>query len=157
MCQNKMNTFVELKKENNLSTFKFILWTLITFGIYQFVWIYRVNKSIKKLLGVEVKSNAYIITLIILNYSPFFIALIGIITSLAFLESVNSIIDFIAFFILIEWVNFARYVLTYYSLGEYNIKLKTKSFYIIIFNIFYINYLINYLGDEKRFNANQSD
>lgn len=150
-----MNAIVELKKANNLSTFKFIIWTLITLGIYQLVWIYRVNKSIKKLLGVEVKSNAYIMTLIMLYFAPFFIALIGVITALVYLKNFNDIIDFIGLFMWIEWANVARYVLTYYCLGEYNIKLKTKFFYVIIFNIFYINYLINYLGDEKRFSANQ--
>ncbi|OCG00812.1 DUF4234 domain-containing protein [Gilliamella sp. wkB112] len=149
-----MKTIVELKKENNLSTFKFIIWSLITIGIYQLVWVYRVNKSIKKLLGVEVKSNAYIETIIILYFAPFFIALIGVITAIFYLKNLNNIIDYIGLFMWIEWANFARYVLTYYCLGEYNIKLKTKSFYVIIFNVFYINYLINYLGDEKRFSAN---
>ncbi|WP_370516472.1 DUF4234 domain-containing protein [Gilliamella sp. Pra-s60] len=49
----KMNRFNFLKQKNNLTTFRFILFSIITLGIYNVVWFYKRNKLIQNTLGVK--------------------------------------------------------------------------------------------------------
>ncbi|MWN31038.1 DUF4234 domain-containing protein [Gilliamella sp. Pra-s54] len=48
-----MNRFNFLKQKNNLTTFRFILFSIITLGIYNVVWFYKRNKLIQNTLGVK--------------------------------------------------------------------------------------------------------
>lgn len=147
-----MDVIVSLKKANNLSTLKFIFFSIVTLDIYELVWIYQTNQSINKRLGVKVKSQSYIILLSVLVTISFLDNVLSLLELNNPFEKFNNIIDIIKYLMFVEWSNYARYVLTYYCLGEYNLNVKTKSFYMILFNIYYINYLINFLGDTKHIN-----
>lgn len=142
----KMNRFNLLKKENNLTTFRFILFSIITFGIYNVVWFYKRNKLIQNMLGIKIVSDIYVIILIILNVDLFFVDVISMLYKNNLFEIISNILLFVTAIMFFIWANCARKVLTYYCWGEYNIKPKTKPVYAIIFGVFYINYLINSLG-----------
>ncbi|SCB98153.1 hypothetical protein GA0061080_10148 [Gilliamella intestini] len=141
-----MNRLNFLKQENNLTTFRFVLFSIITLGIYSVVWFYKRNKLIQNALGVKIVSDIYVIILIILNVVLFCADVISILYENNLFEITSNILFFVSVVMFSIWANCARSVLTYYCWGEYNIKPKTKSVYAVILGVFYINYLINALG-----------
>lgn len=141
-----------LKQKPRLRTFDFILLSIITLGLYDLIWIYNNNKFISKLTGITVTNTHFLIILLsttawgsLLDSAPeenFHFHLIG------------GVLTITSYIMTIIWSNNARVALTYHCLGQYNFKLKTTSFYILIFNVFYINYVLNSLRklDEKHDN-----
>jgi len=136
-----------LKKENNLKTFQFLLLSLLTLGLYDYVWIHRMNKLIKQIIGMKVVPNYYFIILLsVTAWGGFFYNSFDI-NSIFYI--LGTILMIISFMMSVVWANKVKNILIYHCLGQYNINIKTNSFYIIIFNVLYINYIINSQGKIK--------
>lgn len=136
-----------LKQENNLKTFLFFLLAIVTLGLYELLWMYNTNKLIKRLTGIKVTSNCFVIVLFsITGWGLFFSGFSDVNSPFYFLA---NILAMIAWFMSVTWSNAAKNALIYHCLGKYNLKLKTNTFYVVIFNVFYINYIINSLGKSE--------
>ncbi|WP_392553391.1 DUF4234 domain-containing protein [Orbus wheelerorum] len=137
-----------LKQDNNLTTFHFLLLSLLTLGLYDYVWMYKMNKSINQIIGMKVVSNYFII--ILLSAAAWGSLLNNSFAINSIFYFIGTIFIIISFIMSVVWANKAKNTLIYHCLGQYNMNVKTNNFYIVIFNIFYINYIINSLSDIKK-------
>lgn len=136
-----------LKQENNLKTFTFILLSIVTLGGYDLLWIYNTNKSINRFTGMKVVSNFFVVVLLSFTAWSW---LFGCYTDIPYFPFLNTIFSLISFIMTIVWSNAAKNALIYHCMAKYNLKLKTNNFYIVIFNVLYINYIINSLDNSYR-------
>ncbi|MCX8727067.1 DUF4234 domain-containing protein [Gilliamella sp. B2838] len=141
-----------LKQENNLKTFTFILLSIVTLGVYDLLWIYNTNKSINRFTGMKVVSNFFVVVLLSFTAWSWLFACY---TDIPYFPFLNTIFSLISFIMTIVWSNAAKNALIYHCMGKYNLKLKTNNFYIVIFNVLYINYIINSLDNSNRTLNNQ--
>ncbi len=136
----------EFCQEFGYSTTMVVLLGMVTFGIYYFIWLAERRKPMNDIAQKEIYDKNMLI----------FAAVFGGLTSM--LAPVN--IPGIA--ILIVWFNIAYSVLMIvmawkigvwlenYSLNQWGIKIKASRFLLVIFNIFYVNYLINKIGEYEQ-------
>jgi len=141
-------TPMEFKEEFGDSTTRVVLLGMVTFGIYYFIWLAERRKPMNRLAEKEIYDKNMLI----------FAAVFGGLTSILAPMNVAGVE------ILIVWFNIAYSVLMIvmawkigawlekYSLYNWGIKLKASRFLLIIFNIFYVNYLINKVAslDEQQ-------
>ncbi len=138
----------EFKEEFGDSTTRVVLLGMVTFGIYYFIWLAERRKPMNRLAEKEIYDKNMLI----------FAAVFGGLTSMLAPISVAGVE------ILIVWFNIAYSVLIIvmawkigvwleqYSFYQWGIKLKASRFLFVIFNIFYVNYLINKIAllDEQQ-------
>ncbi len=129
----------EFKEEFGDSTTRVVLLGMVTFGIYYFIWLAERRKPMNNLAGKEIYDKNMLI------FAAIFGGLTGILAPMKF-TGVE---------ILIVWFNIGYSILMIimawkigvwfenYSLAQWGIKLKASRFLLVIFNIFYVNYLIN--------------
>ncbi len=136
----------EFQKQFGDSTIRVVLLGMFTFGIYYFIWLAERRKPMNELASREIYDHNMLI----------FAAVFGGLTTM--LTSVN--IPAVA--ILIIWFDVAYSVimviiawkigvwLEEYSKHKWLIELKASRFLLVIFNIFYVNYLINKIAEIDR-------
>ncbi len=136
-------TPMEFKEEFGDSTTRVVLLGMVTFGIYYFIWLAERRKPMNRLAEKEIYDKNMLI----------FTAVFGGLTSILAPLNVAGVE------ILIVWFNVAYSVLMIvmawkigvwleqYSFYQWGIKLKASRFLLVIFNIFYVNYLINRIAE----------
>lgn len=128
-----------LKVATNTKTANLVLLSIATAGIYPIIWISENHKKIDAITKSKTADSVYIIWMAVtlglggaLSYTgDDLIDLIGAILSLA------------AGVLYIIWAFRARTALQSYALNEYKMDLPMNKFYTFIFNLYYINYVIN--------------
>lgn len=148
-----MSTIGTLKNKLSLGTGKFVLLSIATLGIYDIVWLYRVQPMIEEEAGETIADkNYYIYAAAALGWMGFWQGLTNSDDSGAALEGLAAVANLVVLALYIYWSFKAKSVLTRYALRKYQLELKTNAFYTVIFQIFYINYCINNLPEvlEKR-------
>ena len=141
----KKSKFEELKKEINLSTLNFVIFSIITLGIYNLLWLYKNNQIISKKLELNFISNGLIIILSVLYAIQISIPdgchkkekaialLFGLLITLIILM-IETVIAFKA-----------KTIIEISVKNIYNIELKMNGFFTFLFSLFYINFYINKL------------
>ena len=119
---------------------------MATVGMYPLLWLYRNCPIIDKVTGYRTASNTYIIWIAVCigvgrTFSGYSEEGLGV---LAGILSVASSILYIV------WAFKAKKALQEYALNEHRVNLKMNAFYTFVFNVYYINYCINGLPEEKR-------
>lgn len=138
-----MNPIKQLQQELNLSTCRFLIYDILTLGLYGLAWIYLTNSMINRFLNIQVKSPTYLLVFTI------FYAWIDVLLGLPDLPYYQILIDIGYIFMLIKfimgfiWANTARYNLIYFCLAKYHVELKTNTLWVVLFNCYYVNFLIN--------------
>ena len=141
-----MKEIKQLHQQIGLSTLKFVIFYILTLGFYDMVWLYSANNAFEKCLNTKVKSATYLIMYVIVcAWSNFFLSFPDEESYQIFL-AIGACLNFVQFVMGFIWANSARYQLTYHCLAKHNIQLKTHTIYVLLFNYFYINYLINQLA-----------
>lgn len=142
-----MQDISELKNKINLKTFHFFLLALFSGGIYTFMWMYKNQTIINKVVAKEIVSNNFIILIATLyGFSLNFLGEANFFVSITVL-----IIGVINFFVLSAiWAFKNKSALQEYVLITYKVDLKMNVFYTFLFGSLYINYCINDLSEVKR-------
>ncbi len=128
------------------STIKVIILGLLTAGIYFFIWIAERKRQWDKLAGKEVfNENLLISAAIASGLSTFF--------SMSQIAGYNdaSMANIFSFIYSILMVVIAWKIGVWFELycaKEFKVDIKVNKILLIIFNIFYINYLFNTLPFE---------
>jgi len=141
----------ELKKMINLPTGKFVLFTIITGGIYPILWISKYANSIKETFEIEDYNFPK-------NFDFYLAITVGLdyyFSSLAIYDSIFSLIG--SFLSLGSWILYIIWAfkvkngILKYANEKMKINYSMNAFYTFLFTVYYINYCINELGeiDEK--------
>jgi hypothetical protein len=135
----------DLKNEIGQKTVNMISLVIASFGVYAIVWIVERYKVFNRLAGKEVVSNKLIIWTTIV---------FGLNAAMSRLGPKFILIMFIAqialfvFYVIIAF-KFAKVMDEFYA-KEFKLDLKFNKFYLIIFNLYYINYSINELEEIEQ-------
>ncbi|MCD6533282.1 MAG: DUF4234 domain-containing protein [Deltaproteobacteria bacterium] len=133
----------DLKTEIGQKTINMVLLGLATLGIYYIIWLIERYKVFNKLAGKEVISRNFIIWIA---------AMMGISSIFSYagdpsVEAIGSLLDLVWMIMcIIVSFKYSKIMDEYYA-KEFKLDLKFNKFYLIIFNIFYINYCVNELEE----------
>lgn len=151
MCNNKNQTSdVALRKT---STVKLVILSLITLGIYWYIWLWKLITDVNKLYpqaGKRIHRYNWFCALIGLDLISMVLDIKGI--QQEFIINIADIIWLILNLILTLQIlkNIERYVKE-----RFDIKLKHSIFGWLIFGSFYINYKINRLNQSIQIGIEQ--
>ena len=141
-----MQNISELKEKINMTTWKLVLLTIATCGIYPILWLTIHYKTINTVTKKPTIDTTYIIWIG---------ACIGFSNGLkgTYNETLNLLVLFLSvagYVLYVVWAFKAKNALQEYALNEHKVDLRMNPFYTILFHIFYINYCINDLPEAKR-------
>lgn len=126
-----------LKNRINTKTLNFVLLTIVTFGLYPIMWIYKNHNVISEVTKQGVFKDSYTIVMAVC---------VGLESLAGFDIQVDLLLIIPEIILGVLYVMFslnARKALQSYALNEYKIKLKMNYLYTVIFSAYYINYCIN--------------
>lgn len=141
-----MSSLNTLKDRLATSTWKLVLLTVATAGLYPILWLAQTTQ----LLREETKAR------VVATWYP--IWLIGVAGWVSALYSTRDrdLAEFASGLTLgmailyIVWAFKAKKALEEYAINQYRVDPKMNSFFTFFLNIYYINYCINDLPDEER-------
>lgn len=141
-----MTSITELKDAVNTKTLNLVLLTIATGGIYPILWMYRNSPNISSITKKFICDETFIIWLAVC------LGLSGMLsgTGEEVVDFISGILAIAGVVLYIVWGFKARSALQEYALHEHKIDLRMNGFYTFIFTIYYINYCINDLPEDKR-------
>lgn len=140
-----MTNITELKDAVNVETTKFVLLSIATLGVYNVLWLWRQSPKIASITNANIFGDTFFIWVAVcLGWSP---VLQG--TGDLSLDMISLLIVIANSVLYIVWAFKAKAALESYALNEHRINLRLNAFYTFLFNLYYINYCINDLPEEK--------
>lgn len=139
-----MNQINELKDRVNTTTLRLLLLSGATAGIYPVLWIYRTNGIIREVTGHKMVGDGFIF---------WYAGLLGYGLALGgdgFIAVAGGLCTMASGVLILIWTFKARAALTRYALEEFKLDLKMNAFYSVVFYVFYVNFCINAMEEEKR-------
>lgn len=141
-----MSAINEMKDKIDTKTLNLVLLTIVTAGIYLFLWLYRSNQIISETTKVRLVDNTYIVWLAVC------LGLSG-----AFSGTGDEVFDFVSGALVIAtnvlyivWAFKAKKAISEYALTEHKVDLRMNAIYTFFLSAFYINYCVNDLPEEQR-------
>jgi len=144
-----MNDISLLSQRLATPTLNFVLLSIVTFGVWPLLWLYKKQEIISETTGYPLYGNLFIIWLAVCfgvgrqmaamaspdlaGYDPTSDALLGL----------SAVLSLACAVMYIVWAFKARTALRHYALNTFRFDLKMNAFYTVVFNVFYINYCIN--------------
>ncbi|STR23082.1 DUF4234 domain-containing protein [Klebsiella oxytoca] len=144
-----MTEISTLSQRLNTPTLHFVLLSLVTFGVWPLLWLYKKQDIISDTTGMPVYGNVFIIWLAVCfgigrqmaaTASPDMMGYDPVSDTLLALSGLLSLACAVMY---IVWAFKARAALRHYALNTFHFDLKMNAFYTVVFNIFYITYCIN--------------
>jgi len=136
-------TSKEFSENFGESTIKVIILGILTFGIYFFIWLSERRRGWKDLAGKEVFNKNLLIAAAICSGLSSYLSIIQI----ALYGRVHGTdifsVSYSILMIVISWKIGNWFEL--YCAKEFKVDLKVNKILLILFNIFYLNYLFNTL------------
>ncbi|MFY3772419.1 MAG: DUF4234 domain-containing protein [Pseudomonadota bacterium] len=143
-----MPDFDSLSKKLNTPTLQFVLLTLLTAGLYPFIWLYKTSQLIESETQQQAIHPYYYLALLALCGWELLLGDAWIVASVGEgIYEFSSVLSKICMILLIVWSFKAKRLLQIYYLKNYGIDIKPNTFYTLIFGVYYINFLINSLAD----------
>ncbi len=144
-------TGYEISQKNGLSTWKLLGLAIITNQAFLYYWMKKMTELVEVFSGKRVwKDSAFIILLSLLLWVPF-ICLDGALSDLGSSASFGIMGWFClaGAIMILQWSFSMRREITLYAITKLGMsEYKMNAFYTFIFNVYYINYCLNDLGDE---------
>ncbi|HII4325750.1 TPA: DUF4234 domain-containing protein [Enterobacter cloacae] len=144
-----MNDISLLSQRLATPTLHFVLLSIVTFGVWPLLWLYKKQEIISETTGYPLYGNLFIIWLAVCfgvgrqmaamaspdlaGYDPTSDALLGL----------SAVLSLACAVMYIVWAFKARTALRHYALNTFRFDLKMNAFYTVVLNVFYINYCIN--------------
>ncbi len=119
---------------------------MVTFGIYYIIWLLDRYKVFNEMANSEIISRNFIVSIAILMGISLLLGSLGDPTIALF----ASLID-LAWGIMLIMMSFkvSKTMEDFYA-QKFKLDLKFNKFYLVLFNIFYINYCVNELVEIER-------
>jgi len=140
-----MTNITELKDSVNIKTTNFVLLSLATLGIYNVLWLWRQSPKIASITKGNIFDDTFCIWIAVCFGWSAAASGAGD-TSLDMISIILTIAESVLY---IVWAFKAKAALESYALNEHQINLRLNAFYTFLFNVYYINYCINDLPEEK--------
>ncbi|HBY9715002.1 TPA: DUF4234 domain-containing protein [Klebsiella aerogenes] len=144
-----MNDISLLSQRLATPTLHFVLLSIVTFGVWPLLWLYKKQEIISETTGHPLYGNLFIIWLAVCfgvgrqmaamaspdlaGYDPTSDALLGL----------SAVLSLACAVMYIVWAFKARTALRHYALTTFHFDLKMNAFYTVVFNVFYITRCIN--------------
>ena len=159
-------TGYEISQKNGLSTWKLIGLTIITGVAFCIYWMKKITELVEAFSGKRVWKDSTFIVVLFLFFG--LTSLVGFFWggvlgasgvtpgSEAFYAELMQPLDtcrflsvWVVIFMVIQWSFSMRREITLYAITKLGMsEYKMNAFYTLIFNVAYINYCLNDLGDE---------
>lgn len=124
---------VALKNLFNISTGILVLLQIVTLGIYPLVWLARRKHAANAIVGDELVSETFMVTIIVLTALSLLLIPTGF----------SSLFSLAVGIMWIVWSFKARRILQTYAATQCQTALRMNSLYTFFFTVFYVNYCIN--------------
>ncbi len=144
-----MNDISLLSQRLATPTLHFVLLSIVTFGVWPLLWLYKKQEIISETTGYPLYGNLFIIWLAVCfgvgrqmaamaspdlaGYDPTSDALLGL----------SAVLSLACAVMYVVWAFKARTALRHYALTTFRFDLKMNAFYTVLFNVFYITWCIN--------------
>lgn len=139
----------DLKTEiGHFKTLNMVLLAIVTAGGYFILWLTERYKIFNRIAGKEIVSRNFIIWVAALMGLSIYLDIAA--TEAEGLQALSSLVD-LAWGIMLIVMSFkTAEAMELYFAKNFQAQVKFNKFYLIIFNIYYINYMINALDDIER-------
>lgn len=149
--ESDMRDINELKDAMDSKTTSLFLLGIPTAGIYPVMWLYSKYKEFDRITGAKTLDNNYIIWIAVcLGLSMVFDITTDETTTDAIFLLLSSGFSIATGVLYVVWAFRAKKALQEYALTVHHLDFKMNPVWTFLFNIFYINYCINDLPEEKR-------
>jgi len=134
-----------LKDMFNEKTFNFFILNAITFNIYLVFWLVERYKIFNQMAGRTIVSRTMLIVLLVLITLPSeilasYILDYGVGGGLYFLLYILAMAWLVPYYMIVFSIS---KTMQFFYLDKFGVDLKFNTFYLILFGLFYINYMIN--------------
>ncbi|MEY1581279.1 DUF4234 domain-containing protein [Providencia manganoxydans] len=139
-----------LSKKLNTTTLQFVLFTILTAGIYPVIWLYKTSQLIEtETQQVVIHPYYYIIASMLLGWEMVLGDARLVMSMGSDFYGFSMILSKVYFIVLIVWAFKAKSILQMYYLKMHGVDIKPNAFYTLIFSVYYINFLINSISEIK--------
>lgn len=144
-----MTEITTLSQRLNTRTRHFVLLTLMTFGIWPLLWLYKKQSIISDTTGIPIYNTKFIIWLAVSFGGSQLLRLMaseppyGYNSTGDLLAVLSGLLTLTYGVMLVVWAFKVRTALRLYTLRVFHFELKMRVFYTIVFNVNYIIYCIN--------------
>lgn len=152
-----MSDIHALKNEVQSKTLTLVLLTLATMGIYPILWLQKNQPILNRITQTRIAGDGYVIWIAVCAgfNSAFTSMALSAASEMAFdlangLSAFSVLLGLAAGILYIVWAFMARKALQSYALNIHHMDLRMNPFYTFFLSIFYINYCINDLAEEKK-------
>lgn len=141
-----MSSITALKDRLATSTWKLVLLTVATAGLYPILWLAQTTNLIKDVTKTSVVADHYAIWMIgVAGWSG---VLVG--AKDRDLNEFGTGMSLGLTILYIVWAFKAKKAIEEYAINQHRVDPKMNSFYTFFLNIFYVCYCINDLPEEQR-------
>lgn len=141
-----MSDISTLKEKINTKTFHFILLSLITAGLYSYIWLYKVSMAIEEVTHIKVMSTTFLIGY--LAFMGMGSLLVQIFNPVA--SGLGLVWAITVWSITVIWCFRVRKALRTYASIEHGFKPRINRLFSVLVTFFHVNYCINALPRDKQ-------
>ncbi|CAM3604535.1 hypothetical protein CCOS865_00433 [Pseudomonas reidholzensis] len=136
----------ELMNKVDRKTLHLVLLCAVTGGLYLLIWLYKTNQHLLEATGQRLCSETYIIWICVCA------GLGGALVSDedVYVAGLGGLLSIASWVLYIIWSFNARTLLVSYAHSKGQTHFSMNAFYTFLFNLYYINYCINELGETDR-------
>lgn len=136
----------DLKNKINCKTTNMVLLSIATAGIFPILWIYKNNQTIVDITKAKTTDSTFVIWIAVC------VGLGGALagTGDVVLDGIAGVLTIASAVLYVIWAFKTKNAIIQYAANEHRLNFKMNSFYTFAFNVYYINYCINDLPEEKR-------
>lgn len=141
-----MSDISTLKEKIDTGTLSLFLLAIVTFGLYTYVWLYKVSTAVEEVTQIKVMSKTFLVGLLALvTWGAFLAFFVGILVQ-GFMVLWNVTVWLVA----LVWCLRVRRALRAYALAEHHFEPKINRVFSALFTFYHLNYCINALPRDKQ-------
>jgi Domain of unknown function (DUF4234) len=138
-----------LKSQVGEGTLKMVLLGIVTFGIYKVIWLLERYKIFNEMSGREAIGKSFILVMPVMMGLGHLLMLIAIGAG-TYNGSSSSIFDFVWMIMIIVASFRISKIMEFFYLQKFGLDLKFNPVYLVLFDVYYINYCINELEEIEQ-------
>ena len=140
----------DLTSKYGESTARFVIYSFFSMGIYTYVWLFEKYKVFNKMVGHEVISRKFLLSIILISglalmIEPNFSAHPQNIATKQALSFLAWFMKLSVFVLLIICAFRIRTIFIKYFVSHFQVTISINPVLVVLFHIFYINYCLNTL------------
>ncbi|BFT61482.1 DUF4234 domain-containing protein [Pseudomonas moorei] len=141
-----MSDISTLKEKINTKTFHLFLLSLVTWGLYSYIWLYKTSTAIEEVTRIKVMSTSFLVGyLTFISMGAFLVPLVA-----PFAHWLTVFWSVAIWLITVNWCFRVRTALRTYALTEHNFAPRINRIFSVLFTFYHVNYCINALASDKQ-------